>query len=144
MSILQEYEKIRKSIGEEKYKQIEEFLDTQPYDLSDVYYNKCVWDEMEKWVEEKEEFIKKHLLVVENITEDIIEKIDNDEGIIITTKNGRIIDISAVWCNDDKCEDYWDIRIYKSYKEFCDMEYDDIDSVLINELTINHIKRYME
>ena len=54
MSILQEYEQIRKRIGEEKYKQIEEFLEKHPqYYLSDVYYNKAVWDEMEEWAKER-------------------------------------------------------------------------------------------
>lgn len=54
MSILQEYEAIRKRIGEEKYKQIEEFLEAHPhYFLSDVYYKKDVWDEMEAWVNGK-------------------------------------------------------------------------------------------
>ena len=50
MSILQEYESIRKRIGEEKYHQIERFLEAHPhYYLSDVYYRKIVWDEMEEW-----------------------------------------------------------------------------------------------
>lgn len=51
MSILQEYELIRRRIGEEKYNQIERFLEAHPhYYLSDVYYRKSVWDEMEKWI----------------------------------------------------------------------------------------------
>lgn len=54
MSILQEYETIKKSIGEKKYKQIVEFLKAHPhYYLSDVYYKKSVWDEMEKWANGK-------------------------------------------------------------------------------------------
>lgn len=54
MSILQEYEQIRKQIGEEKYSQIEEFLENYPqYLLSDVYYRKSVWDEMENWIKSR-------------------------------------------------------------------------------------------
>lgn len=53
MSILQEYEMIRRSIGEKKYADIQDFLkNNQQYLLSDVYYNKTVWDEMEKWIKE--------------------------------------------------------------------------------------------
>lgn len=48
MSILQEYEHIRRNIiGEENYKYIEEFLDNHPeYYLSDVYYRPEVFDQM--------------------------------------------------------------------------------------------------
>lgn len=52
MSILQDYETIRKEIGEEKYAEIERYLKFHPgYYLSDVYYKKSVWDEMEWWCE---------------------------------------------------------------------------------------------
>lgn len=54
MSILQEYEQIRRQIGEEKYSHIEEFLENHPhYLLSDVYYRKSVWDEMENWIKSR-------------------------------------------------------------------------------------------
>ena len=50
MSILQEYESIKQRIGTEKYNHIMEFLKYHPeYDLSDIYYRKSVWDEMENW-----------------------------------------------------------------------------------------------
>lgn len=53
MSILQEYDKIRQEIGEEKYQQILRFLNNHPhYLLSDVYYRKSVWDEMEAYTGE--------------------------------------------------------------------------------------------
>ncbi len=70
MSILQEYEKIRKSIGEEKYNHIEQFLELNPnYLLSDVYYKEKVWDEFEQW-ESKEYNIpiseKKPLITLPN------------------------------------------------------------------------------
>lgn len=56
MSVLQEYESIRKRIGEEKYNKITAFLKAHPhYYLSDVYYRKSVWDEMENWKYESEE-----------------------------------------------------------------------------------------
>ena len=56
MSVLSEYEAIRKRIGEEKYHQIEMFLENHShYYLSDVYYRKSVWDEMEEWVENNKE-----------------------------------------------------------------------------------------
>lgn len=50
MSVLQEYEMIRRSIGEKKYADIQEFLkNNQQYLLSDVYYKEHVWKEMEEW-----------------------------------------------------------------------------------------------
>lgn len=50
MSILQEYEQIRKRIGEEKFSHIEQFLEVHPhYFLSDVYYRESVWKEFEEW-----------------------------------------------------------------------------------------------
>ena len=51
MSILQEYESIKKTIGKEKYNQIIKFLECHPqYFLSDVYYRKSVWCEFENWI----------------------------------------------------------------------------------------------
>ena len=53
MSILSDYQEIRKNIGEEKYKQITLFLENNPqYVLSDVYYSEEVWNKMEKWIKE--------------------------------------------------------------------------------------------
>lgn len=54
MSILNEYAEIKKSIGEEKYKQIEQFLEKHPhYYLSDVYYSMRVYKEFEIWAEKQ-------------------------------------------------------------------------------------------
>lgn len=92
----------------------------------------------------KKEFIKKHLLEIENVTEDILKEIDNGKGIIITIKDGRVIDINAVWSDDDRYKDCWDIKIYKSYEEYCNFEYYYDDNVIMEELTINHIKNYMQ
>ena len=53
MSILQEYEKIRKDFGEERYSHIEAFLEAhEHYLLSDVYYRESVWKEFEVWEKE--------------------------------------------------------------------------------------------
>lgn len=50
MSILQEYEQIRRDIGEEKYRAIEEYLSLHPeLFLSDIYYEEAVWDRFEAW-----------------------------------------------------------------------------------------------
>lgn len=49
MSILQEYERIRKDIGEEKFARIEAFLAAHPdLLLSDVYYKEEVWNKFEE------------------------------------------------------------------------------------------------
>lgn len=54
MSIFQEYEEIRKNIGEAKFAEIEKFLETRPeYFLSDVYYNEQIYKEFEQWQNKK-------------------------------------------------------------------------------------------
>ena len=50
MSILQEYENIRKEIGEEKYNAIEKYLNShKDILLSDVYYTREGWEAFEDW-----------------------------------------------------------------------------------------------
>jgi len=50
MSILQEYEKIRSWIGEEKYQAINRYLDAhKDVLLSDVYYNEEAYAKFETW-----------------------------------------------------------------------------------------------
>lgn len=50
MSILQDYQSTRRSIGERKYQNIEKFLNTHPdYLLSDVYYDMDVWNHFLLW-----------------------------------------------------------------------------------------------
>lgn len=50
MSILQEYQNIRKSIGEDTYNAIEKYLELHPeLLLSDIYYKKAEWDKFEEW-----------------------------------------------------------------------------------------------
>ena len=54
MSILYEYEQIRRQLGETTYSHIEKFLDVHPhYFLSDVYYKESVYKEFEKWEQEQ-------------------------------------------------------------------------------------------
>lgn len=60
MSILQEYQSIRRQIGEKKYWNIESFLEKHPhYFLSDVYYKTLVWDEFLVWEMKQEKDIKR-------------------------------------------------------------------------------------
>ena len=50
MSILQEYENIRKEIGEDKYNAIEKYLNShKDILLSDVYYTREGWEAFEDW-----------------------------------------------------------------------------------------------
>lgn len=49
-SISQEYEEIRKQIGEKKYNAIQEYLKTHKnFLLSDIYYNQDAWNKFETW-----------------------------------------------------------------------------------------------
>lgn len=70
MSILREYEEIRKEIGEEKAKGLEQYLKFHPeIVLSDIYYNEKNWEDFETWISETPEIIKENeplFLVVEN------------------------------------------------------------------------------
>lgn len=50
VSILQEYEEIRREIGEERFQRIEAFLALHPdLFLSDVYYKETVWKLFEEY-----------------------------------------------------------------------------------------------
>lgn len=50
MSILQEYESIRRSISENKYNAIEKYLDIhKDLYLSDIYYKQEEYEKFEKW-----------------------------------------------------------------------------------------------
>lgn len=50
MSILQEYESIRKQIGEEEYQGIIEYLNiNKNLYLSDIYYNQSNYLKFKKW-----------------------------------------------------------------------------------------------
>jgi len=54
MSILQEYEQIRKDIGEETFKHIEEYLEQhEDILLSDIYYKEKEWNKFKAWEEIK-------------------------------------------------------------------------------------------
>lgn len=53
MSILQEYENIRKEMGEDKYNAIEKYLNLhQDLYLSDIYYKQEEYEKFEKWYKE--------------------------------------------------------------------------------------------
>lgn len=50
MSIMSEYETIKKVIGEAEYKMIEQFLRLHPeYLLSDILYSRSFYKEYEQW-----------------------------------------------------------------------------------------------
>lgn len=50
MSIMSEYETIKRTIGEAEYKMIEQFLEVHPeYLLSDVLYSKAFYKEYGQW-----------------------------------------------------------------------------------------------
>ena len=67
-----------------------------------------------------------------------------NEGIIITTENGRIIDIDASWSECDGYEDCWNVRVYDSYEQYIKCGHVDLwDSVCMEDFTINHILNYM-
>ena len=50
MSVLQEYENIHRTMGEEKYARIMKYLDEHPSILySDVLYKKSAWNKFVAW-----------------------------------------------------------------------------------------------
>lgn len=99
---------------------------------------------MTERLNEAREFIKEHLLTINDITEDILEKMEEWEGIIITTESGKIIDIDASWAECDGMEDCWIVRIYNSYEQYIECGYVEFyDSVRMKDFTVEHIIRYM-
>lgn len=53
MSILQDYAKIRSTIGEKTFKNIEKYLESHKDKfLSDVYYNEKAWEDFKAWEKE--------------------------------------------------------------------------------------------
>lgn len=50
MSIMSEYETIKRTIGEAEYKMLEQFLELHPeYLLSDILYSKSLYKKYEEW-----------------------------------------------------------------------------------------------
>lgn len=50
MSLLQEYETIRRDIGEDTYHAIEKYLNIhKDLYLSDIYYKRDEWEKFENW-----------------------------------------------------------------------------------------------
>ena len=53
MSILQEYQEIRRDIGEDTYHAIEKYLNIhKDLYLSDIYYKRAEWEKFENWRKE--------------------------------------------------------------------------------------------
>ena len=53
MSILQDYAKIRSTIGEKTFRNIEKYLEShKDVLLSDVYYNEKTWEDFKAWEKE--------------------------------------------------------------------------------------------
>ena len=93
---------------------------------------------------EAKEFIKEHLLTMDDITDNILKDMYADEGIIITTEDGKIIDIDAVWSEDNKHKDCWNVRVYKTYEQYVRYGYVDLwDSVTMEDFATDHIRNYM-
>ncbi|MBN2838338.1 MAG: hypothetical protein JXM74_06240 [Fusobacteriaceae bacterium] len=70
MSILQDYENIRKSIGENEYQKIEDYLsENKSLYLSDIYYNEDENNKFQLWKKRKEEdIVKKEVKKVKRAT----------------------------------------------------------------------------
>ena len=79
MSILQEYQEIRKDIGEETYKAIETYLSYHPdLYLSDLYYKRAEWEKFEKWYKRQ---IDERLIKDLNSLKIIMNKDENKRAI---------------------------------------------------------------
>lgn len=53
MSIMQEYENVRKQMGEEKFQALEKYLAERPnLFLSDIYYKESEWKKFNEWYKE--------------------------------------------------------------------------------------------
>lgn len=71
-SILQEYEQIRREIGEKKYNAIQKYLATHKNILlSDIYYNEGEWNKFEQWFNNgmKDSKVKDGKYVVNNMND---------------------------------------------------------------------------
>lgn len=63
MSILQEYENIRKSLSSDTNKQIDEYLRKNPeLFLSDLFYSPEQWEKFEKWMQSQKQITLKEFL----------------------------------------------------------------------------------
>lgn len=49
MSIMSEYQEIRKNIGEKDFQLLEKFLEEKKLLLSDVYYSMKIFNEFQEW-----------------------------------------------------------------------------------------------
>lgn len=65
MSVLQEYQEIRKELGEEMFTKIETYLEFHPEVLlSDVYYNKEAWNACADWWNNTEDVVKNNVPII--------------------------------------------------------------------------------
>lgn len=53
MSLLQEYDEVRRFLGNEKYESILQYCDETGTLLSDVLYNEVAYNEYEIWINKK-------------------------------------------------------------------------------------------
>ena len=107
MSILQDYEKFREEIGEEKYRQLETYMEFHPnVVLSDLLYNKEAWDACMKWIKKTPDYIKEN--------EPIYLVIQNYKGICEHNFLGTKDEIPT---HDVSANITYDIRICKSEGE---------------------------
>lgn len=101
MSITQDYENIRKELGEETYHDIERFLDYHPeYLLNNIYYNESVFKKFEAWSAET----PKELKEAEPIYA-VIHNIHPGENCFFGTKNEIL---SVLGIDDNEFERYSD------------------------------------
>lgn len=123
MSILQEYEQIRKDLGEDRYLRIEEFLSVRhDLDLIDVYYKSDVFAEFElyeTWIAEVSKLstheIEKKIPAAE-LSVDYIEAqmgvIENDESLVGAAFDAKVSDLESERVRSQaKLESLWKIKI---------------------------------
>lgn len=93
MSILQEYESIRKSIGEDTYNAIQVYLDIfQDLYLSDIYYNQTENKKFHKWYDEIKDIIQTHYDIGYSKTDTLIK--------IAGVTQKQLNDVSLIYTGD--------------------------------------------
>ena len=97
-------------------------------------------------MKDKIEFMEKHFMNVEDITEETIESMLSADGIIIANNNGKIIDIeihNGQIFTEDGFPLYWLVHIWKSYEQYIScvgsISYDE----LIADFTVDKLKKYV-
>ena len=97
-------------------------------------------------MEEKMEFMEKHYMNIEDITEETIKSMLGTDGIIIANKNGKIIDIEihdGQIFTEDGFPLYWLVHVWESYEQYIScvgsISYDE----LIADFTVEKLKHYV-